>query len=226
MNLSFAPPSVRRAIVCALMLAASACAASAPPSVTKSDGRLIAALTAPTRPAGPGTHSIRAGADATLYIPASAGDAPAPFLILLHGAGGGAEGMIRRFRAEADRRGIILFCAANPPERHGMPSPRSARGRPPAFGEDVARIDTALAEAFTRVSADPKRLGIAGFSDGAGYALSLGVRNSDRFSGIFGFSPGMIVSGDIGPRSRVFISHGERDRVLAHRHFPRARAPA
>jgi phospholipase/carboxylesterase len=138
---------------------------------------------------------------------------PAPLLILLHGARGGADGMIGRFRDEADRRGLILLA----PESAGETWDAVAdigRGRPPAFGRDPARIDAAIAGAFTRANIDPARIAIAGFSDGAGYALSLGVRNSDRFSAILAFSPGMIVPGDTGPPARVFISHGEADRIL------------
>lgn len=200
-----------RMLVAIACLLAAACAAG--PAPAGSDGRLHA-LPAPVEtPASPGQHRIRAGASAALYIPASLPPGPAPFLVLLHGAGGRGDQMIRRFRDEADRRGIILLA----PDSAGVTWDaviEAGRRRTPAFGEDVARIDAALAEAFTRVNADPGRLGIAGFSDGASYALSLGARNSDRFSGIFGFSPGLIVPGDVGPPRRVVITHGEQDRIL------------
>jgi len=203
---------LRRVAACVVVLVAAGCAASAP-VVAASDGRLVARASTPMRPDEPGLHRFRVGAPSTLYIPEAAVNRPAPLLILLHGAGGGADGMIRRFRDEADRRGIVLLA----PQSAGSTWDAVAeigRGRAPAFGPDVARIDAAMAEAFARANVDPKRIGIAGFSDGAGYALWLGVRNSDRFSAIFGFSPGMVVPGDTGPPTRVFISHGERDRVL------------
>jgi phospholipase/carboxylesterase len=204
---------IRSAMLSAMLLASSACAASSAPAGATSDGRLAAIAAAPATPARPGLHPLRTGARATLYIPVSAANGPAPFLILLHGAGGGSDGMIRRFRDEADRRGIILFAPESAASTWDAVL-EIGRGREPAFGQDVARIDTALAEAFARANADPKRIGIAGFSDGAGYALSLGVRNSSVFSAVFGFSPGMIVPGDTGPPTHVFISHGEKDRVL------------
>jgi phospholipase/carboxylesterase len=204
---------VRHAMLCVMLLASAACEAGAPRPAATSDGRLTAAVSAPARPDKPGLHHFRVGAPSILYIPASAASGPAPFLILLHGAGGGADGMIRRFREEADRRGVILFAPESAASTWDAVA-NIGRGREPAFAQDVARIDTALAEAFARASVDPERMAIAGFSDGAGYALSLGVRNSDRFSAIFGFSPGMIVPGDTGPPTRVFISHGEKDRVL------------
>jgi phospholipase/carboxylesterase len=121
--------------------------------------------------------------------------------------------MIRLFKAEADRRGIVLL-APDSAEKTWDAVVEVARGRTPAFGEDVARIDAALLEAFSRVAVDPEHLGVAGFSDGAGYALSLGVRNSSLFRTTFAFSAGLMVAGETGPPSRIFISHGDRDAVI------------
>lgn len=83
-----------------------------------------------------------------------------------------------------------------------------------SYGPDVAYINAALAFTFTQCNVDPRRLAIAGFSDGASYALSLGLTNGDLFSHILAFSPGFI-----GPVSRhgkppIFISHGTNDVIL------------
>lgn len=58
------------------------------------------------------------------------------------------------------------------------------------FGPDVLYLNKALHHVFNRYSIDPSRLAVAGFSDGASYALSLGVANGDLFSHIIAFSPG------------------------------------
>jgi predicted esterase len=168
----------------------------------------------PAGPAAPGLQTFRAGAFASLYIPASlkAGEA-APFLLLLHGGGQKGGDMIRMFRAEADRRGIVLL-APDSARRTWDAVVEVSHGRRPAFGEDVPRIDAAMKEAFARVAVDPKRMAVAGFSDGAGYALSLGVRNSAMFHNTMAFSAGLIVAGDTGPPSHIFISHGAKDHVL------------
>ena len=71
-----------------------------------------------------------------------------------------------------------------------------------------------MAEAFTRAAIDPKRMAVAGFSDGASYALSLGARNSAMFRNILAFSAGLMVPGDTGPPANVFISHGDKDHIL------------
>ena len=55
---------------------------------------------------------------------------------------------------------------------------------------------------------------IGGFSDGATYALSLGLINGDLFRRIVAFSPGFVATGEHRGRPDVFVSHGERDDVL------------
>jgi phospholipase/carboxylesterase len=61
---------------------------------------------------------------------------------------------------------------------------------------------------------DPSRVVVEGFSDGASYALSLGLVNGDLFSRVIAFSPGFVTSGSRRGRPRLFVSHGVEDRVL------------
>ena len=79
---------------------------------------------------------------------------------------------------------------------------------PPAF------LDQALQVVFSRYSVDPARVSIEGFSDGASYALSLGLANGDLFSRIVAFSPGFLAPGQLRGRPAIFVSHGVKDRVL------------
>jgi predicted esterase len=58
------------------------------------------------------------------------------------------------------------------------------------FGPDVDFLDGALEKVFGMVAVDPNRLALGGFSDGATYALSLGLVNGDLFPRIVAFSPG------------------------------------
>jgi phospholipase/carboxylesterase len=83
-----------------------------------------------------------------------------------------------------------------------------------AYGPDVEFVDRALRAVFETVIIDPGRIAVSGFSDGASYALSLGLANGSLFSDILAFSPGfMAPPGEFG-QPRVFISHGSRDEVL------------
>ncbi|MFC6592325.1 alpha/beta hydrolase [Deinococcus lacus] len=75
-------------------------------------------------------------------------------------------------------------------------------------------MDRALQLVFSRYAVDPAHLALDGFSDGASYALSLGLGNGDLFSHLLGFSPGFLApAGQVG-RPRIFVSHGTADRVL------------
>ncbi|MDP9444002.1 MAG: hypothetical protein M3P83_06510 [Actinomycetota bacterium] len=57
-------------------------------------------------------------------------------------------------------------------------------------------------------------IAVGGFSDGASYALSLGIGNGDVFDAVVAFSPGFAAPLVRHGRPRVFVSHGRRDPVL------------
>jgi predicted esterase len=63
------------------------------------------------------------------------------------------------------------------------------------------------------VRVDPRRLALAGFSDGASYALTVGLRNRDVFSHVIAFSPGFSGPTRL-PSPPVFVSHGTADAIL------------
>ena len=78
------------------------------------------------------------------------------------------------------------------------------------YGPDVAFLDEALEHTFERCRIDPAQIAMGGFSDGASYALSLGVSNGDLLSHLIGYSPGFHAPSDpIVGKPRVFISHGD-----------------
>lgn len=165
-------------------------------------------------PASAGRHHLKGGT--TLYVPDTVpAGAAAPFLLLLHGGGGTGENMIRRFKFQADRRGIILLA----PDAAGRTwdVALSMTGNPwtqPSFGTDVRRIDAVLKDAFARVNVDPHRVAVAGFSDGASNALSIGARNTSLFSSTLAFSAGGMVPYRAGPPGRMFFAHGAKDPIL------------
>jgi predicted esterase len=150
--------------------------------------------------------NLRAERDALFYIPAQTPD-PAPFVLYLHGATGGAEQGIRRLRALADEFGFLLLSPAS--KEYTWDAIRSG------YDGDARFIDQALSKAFADRRIDARKTAICGFSDGASYALGLGISNGDLFQAVMGFSPGFIPSGG-GPagRPRIFISHGAKDEIL------------
>ncbi len=138
--------------------------------------------------------------------PAVAEGPPAPLAVLLHGAGGTAEAGLALLLAMADDAGLVLLA----------PQARAStwdviRG---GFGPDVAGLDAQLERVFDAVAIDPARVALGGFSDGASYALSLGLGNGDLFSHLIAFSPGFAAPAGRAGQPRAFVTHGVDDRVL------------
>lgn len=194
----------------------SAAAAYPPTPAAKEVSGMISARpsTAITTSVAAGRHHLKAGS--TLYVPGTIrGRAAAPFLLLLHGGGGTGENMIRRFKSHADRHGIILLAPDSAGRTWDIALTMTGnRWTQPSFGTDVLRIDAVLKDAFARVNVDPQHVAIAGFSDGASNALSIGVRNAALFQSTMAFSAGGMVPHRAGPRGRVFFAHGTRDPIL------------
>jgi phospholipase/carboxylesterase len=156
----------------------------------------------------PGVHELGLpSGDALAYVPlVDDGAKPSPVLVLFHGAGATA----------ADALGLLLHDALDEPV---VLAPTSA-GRTwdevaGNFGPDIATVDEALAWLFARHPVDGDRVAAGGFSDGASYALSVGLTNGDLFGHVIAFSPGFLPPGVRRGRPRVFVSHGRRDRILS-----------
>jgi len=83
------------------------------------------------------------------------------------------------------------------------------------FGPDVEFLDRALRYTFERCGIDRSRIVLGGWSDGATYALSLGVCNGDLFTHLIAYAPGFYRPGTrTSRRPRIFIAHGTRDDIL------------
>lgn len=178
-------------------------------TVRTAPGRLSARPAKPTVPPVLGRSSLglASGRDGIVYVPVSYDPSrPVPLVLMLHGAGQSAEIGIAPFLPLADAAGIVLVA---PDSRGGtwdfLYGP---------YGADVQFIDRALAHVFERCAIDPSRVVIEGFSDGASYALSLGVTNGDLFSRVIAFSPCILQPAAEVGHPRIFISHGTADHIL------------
>ena len=150
---------------------------------------------------------LGSGRDGLIYIPPGHdAKGETPLALTLHGAGGDARSGLSHLIGLADEFGLVLLA----PESRGRTWDRLEGG----YGPDVEFIDRALGQAFDRLAVDAGRLAVTGFSDGASYALSLGLTNGDLFTHAVAFSPGFAAPADRRGRPPVFVSHGKRDRVL------------
>ena len=148
---------------------------------------------------------------ALAYVPNGVAG-PAPLIVLLRGGATDADEFLDQFRSEADRRGAILVAL----EPAGATWSLKDDGHGGAdFGSDPAALDAALAALFARAPIDPARIVILGHSDGASYAISLGLSNPHPFKGIVAMSPGMAWRPPaVDASQRIFITHGMRDTTL------------
>ena len=170
-----------------------------------------------SRPAAPSPRTVTDGRDeplglgderdGLLYVPETA-EAGAPVLVFLHGATGSGRAHLRAVLAAADRYGVVLVA---PDSRHPATWDLIAQG---GLGPDVAFLDRVLDAVAEAVDLDPARLAIGGVSDGASYALTVGLSNGDVFPTVLAFSPGFLVVPAAVGRPRVFVSHGTADPVL------------
>jgi len=126
-------------------------------------------------------------------------------VLLLHGAGEDARDGLALLRQQADTAGLILLALSSRGPTWDL---IVGRGR---YGSDVATIDQALENAFSHYLVDPARIAVGGYSDGASYALSLGITNGDLFTHVLAFSPGFMVPARQRGSPRIFVSHGTHD---------------
>lgn len=163
----------------------------------------------PPLPPGDSALGLSAdGRDGLVYVPRQSRKPRLPLLLLLHGATGSARRITSKTAAfdlaeefgvgvlAPDSREVTWDIALGPP------------------GPDLAFIDRALGHVFARVPIDSRRLAVGGFSDGASYALSLGLTNGDIFSHVIAFSPGFIKARRAIGHPLIFVSHGTEDGIL------------
>ncbi len=201
---------IRRTIILAMTFLVVACSLGLSQETSRRDGRLRARPVPVTSTPKPGLTPLALGKerDGLLYIPANLPAGPAPLVVLLHGAGGAAQGIMRRLSTVADSVGFVVLV----PDSRG-PTWDAIRGN---YGPDIAFVDSALKLVFSRVSIDPARVIASGFSDGASYALGLARVNGDLFSRVVAFSPGFVTHGTATGKPEVYITHGDADQILPY----------
>lgn len=174
-----------------------------------SEGRLLARPGKAEKTGPQGLHQLKLDGkrDGLLYVPARySAEYPAPLALMLHGAGGSAQHGISLLQHFADKTGMLLLAPDSRQQTWDVIISD--------YGPDVAYIDRALEQTFSRYAVNPARLAIGGFSDGASYALSLGITNGDFFTHVIAFSPGFMAPAGQKGTPNLFISHGTDDRVL------------
>ena len=149
---------------------------------------------------------VNSDRDAVLQVPKNAASSPLPLLVMLHGATQSAEDMFWYLGSTHEEAGVAVLA----PNSRGTTWDAIRN----TFADDVNDLNRALERTFEKVAIDPARVALGGFSDGATYAISLGLINGDLFNSVVAFSPGFVISGEEHGKPRFFISHGTRDHIL------------
>jgi phospholipase/carboxylesterase len=145
--------------------------------------------------------------DGIIFVPSSYDPAvPMPMLVLLHGATGSAAQVLASHEQLADSIGIIVLAVDSRAFTWD-----AILGR---FDYDVDFISDAIASTLGRYNVDRSRLGVAGFSDGASYAMMLGLANGDIFRKVIVHSPGIRFRVTLVGHPAFFVAHGTQDGIL------------
>jgi len=155
--------------------------------------------------------------DGSMYVPKGyKPGVPVPAMMLLHGFAGSADDMTRLFPL-AEEFGVVMIL----PESRGVTWGRGT----PGFDEDVHYLGPAYRHVAGLIDIDEGRVGLGGVSDGAGYALSMGLAYGDSFNHILVFAGGRMTPFRKQGKPRLFFSHGVDDTQMPIEHTARKFVP-
>lgn len=141
--------------------------------------------------------------DASLYVPKSyKPGTPMPVMMMLHGFMGSGEG-VRGMFPLAEEFGVIMIA----PDSRRMTWGRAI----PGFDDDVRFLGPAYRHVANLVDLDTTHVALGGVSDGAGYALSMGLAYGDAFNHIIVLAGGQMVPYRRQGKPRLFFAHGTED---------------
>jgi phospholipase/carboxylesterase len=141
--------------------------------------------------------------DGTLFVPKSyKAGTPTPLIMMLHGYAGSGDNMRSTFQL-AEEFGVIVIA----PESRDLTWGQSA----PGFDPDVRYLSAAVRQVVDILDVDPSHVALAGVSDGAGYALSMGLAYGDSFNHLMIFSGGLMIPFRRQGSPHIFIAHGTND---------------
>ena len=145
--------------------------------------------------------------DGTLYVPKSyQPGTKMPLVVMLHGFSGWGDNQ-RALFALAEELGFIVVA----PESRDITWGMEAAG----FDQDVRYIGAAFRHVGSLVNIDFDRVALGGQSDGAGYALTMGLAYGDTFNHLVILAGGGLIE----PirrkgKPKIFIAQGVKDTTM------------
>jgi phospholipase/carboxylesterase len=138
-----------------------------------------------------------------------------PLITVLHGAGRQDEMLVKAVRDEPDRRQAFFLVP-----RSLLPTWDliASAGRP-----DLDFLEYAYDLVYRRYPIDPARQALLGYSDGASYALSVGLSNPLLFRALMAWAAGFIAldpgfDPDAARKPDILLEYGTHDQIFPFEH--------
>ncbi len=147
------------------------------------------------------------GRDGVLFVPKSYKEGtPMPLVMMLHGFGGWGDSQRAMF-ALAEELGFIVIA----PESRDLTWGKEI----PGFDADVRYLGAAYRRATSILDIDGEHVALGGQSDGAGYALTMGLAYGDVWNHLVILAGGGLIE----PlrrkgKPRIFIAQGLKDTTM------------
>jgi phospholipase/carboxylesterase len=134
-----------------------------------------------------------------------------PLITVLHGAGRQDEMLVKSCRDEPERRDALFLIPRSQQQTWDL---IASPDRP-----DLDFLEYAYDLIYRRYPVDSARQALLGYSDGASYALSVGLSNAHLFRAVMGWAAGFIAldptfNFDDGPKPHVLLEYGTHDEVF------------
>jgi dipeptidyl aminopeptidase/acylaminoacyl peptidase len=144
--------------------------------------------------------------DGTVYVPQSyKKGTPMPIVVMLHGFRSTAEAVRYTFPL-AEELGVIVLAPESRDVTWGVSIP--------GFDDDSRYLGMAYRWVSDVLTIDRDHVGLGGVSDGAGYALSMGLAYGDTFNHLMIFSGGLMQPFRRQGKPKIFLAHGVRDEQM------------
>ena len=132
-----------------------------------------------------------------------------PLVVVLHGAGRQDEMIVKGLQAERTEAIFVV------PRSLGMTWDLIEGTDAP----DLRFLDGVLHSLYRRYRIDPAKRALAGYSDGASYALAIGLSNPRTFAAVMAWAAGFLAIDTPNlkpddPKPRVFLEYGTHDQLF------------
>lgn len=135
-----------------------------------------------------------------------------PLITVLHGAGRHDEMLVKAYRDEAEQRGALFLIPRSVSPTWDLIA-RTER-------VDLDFLEYAMDLIYRRYPIAKDRQVLVGYSDGASYALSVGLSNPGLFDALIGWAAGFLVvdrnTVDLeGAKPRIYLEYGTHDPLFS-----------